>query len=391
MIALGLFWSAAALLAWTYAVFPVLLLARGRLARRPYRTGEITPLVSVLIAARNEAGVIGSKLESLLRLDYPAEKLEIVVASDGSTDATAQVVATYADRGVRLLTLPADGKAAALNAAVEASRGELLVFSDANSEFAPTALRALVRPFADPGVGGVAGNQVYSGSARDGTATGERSYWHLDRRLKEAESAAGSAISATGAIYAIRRSLFAPVPVGVTDDFATSTRVVSEGYRLVFAPDAIAYEAVADSTGREFARKVRVMTRGMRGVVVMRHLLDPRRYGFYSFQLAWHKVLRRLMAIPLIILAVATLALRGRGPIYRAAAVGQGAFYAAAVGGLLLGRTRIGRGRLLSLPAYLVMVNAASLVALLNVITGRRIDHWNPARSASPADEPRRT
>ena len=171
-------------------------------------------------------------------------------------------------------------------------------------------------------------------------AKGERGYWDFDRAIKQAESAAGNVISATGAIYAVRRSLFGPVPDGVTDDFATSTAVIAQGRRLVFAPDAIAYEAVGGSAEIEYGRKVRVMTRGLNGVVLRRGLLDPRRHGFYAVQLLSHKVLRRLMAVPLLVLAATALRLARRGPFYLAAAAAQSAVYGLGAAGLLLGRQR---------------------------------------------------
>ena len=222
---------------------------------------------------------------------------------------------------MRVLDLPRTGKATALNTAVAASTGQILVFSDANTAYAPDAIRQLVRAFADPEVGGVAGNQVYLPSkaasgpvptdptAATAVGEGERTYWDFDRLVKDAESLGGSVISATGAIYAMRRELFVEVPDGVTDDFVTSTQVIAAGRRLVFEPAAVAIEPVAGSSGREYRRKVRIMTRGLRGVTVARGLLDPRRTGFYALQLVTHKVLRRLMAIPVLVIAATSVAL----------------------------------------------------------------------------------
>jgi cellulose synthase/poly-beta-1,6-N-acetylglucosamine synthase-like glycosyltransferase len=384
-----LFWASAAIVGYTYVGFPLLVLVRGRLRPTPYRAADITPTVSLLVAAHNEARGIARKLENALALDYPADRLDIVVASDGSNDDTEAIVATFVGRGIRLLQLPRQGKALALNAAVAASTGEILVFSDANSLYAADAVRRLVRPFADPSVGGVAGNQRYRpGSASDATTAGEQVYWDFDRLLKEAESRAGSTISATGAIYAIRRTLFRGVPVGVTDDFAVSTSVIEQGYRLVFAPDAVAWEPVAPSGGVEWGRKVRIMTRGLRGVYERRALLDPRHYGFYSLQLLSHKVLRRLVGIPLIAMALLAPSLWNRGRAYRLATIGQWTFYGLGIAGLALGRRGRGRHRLLAAPSFFVMVNAAALVAAWNVVRGRRIDRWDPARSDTVRLEP---
>ena len=252
------------------------------------RQADIEPEVSLLIAARNEAAAMPSKLANLAALDYPRDRLEIIVASDGSTDATNDLVADDARRtgsNVRLLALPAGGKAAALNAAAAVARGEVLVFSDANSLFRADAIRKLVRPLADRDVGGVAGNQVYSLDGIDGEAAGERGYWRLDTLLKEFESRAGNAIGGTGAIYAIRRALFRPIPAGVNDDFYLTAGVIDQRHRLVFARDAAAYERPAGIIETEYARKVRVVSRAMRCVLAMPRLLDVRANRFYAVQL----------------------------------------------------------------------------------------------------------
>jgi cellulose synthase/poly-beta-1,6-N-acetylglucosamine synthase-like glycosyltransferase len=383
-----LFWSAAGLLAYTYLLFPLLVLLRAALRPRPYDSGEITPTVTLVISAHNEAASIGAKLENLLSLDYPEDRLEVVIASDGSDDGTDELVRGYAERGVRLVSLPRVGKAAALNAAVAGAGGEVLVFSDANSIYAPDALRALVKPFADPSVGAVAGDQRYlSRDGADAIASGEQRYWDFDRLLKEAESRAGSTISATGAIYAVRRPLFRSVPPGVTDDFFTSTGAIAQGYRLVFAADAVAYEPVAKSSEVEWGRKVRVMTRGLRGVLLRRELLDARRHGFYAVQLLTHKLLRRTMVFPLALAAGTSPLLWRRGRVYRAATLAQAAVYGLGAGGMLLRGRPLGRSKVFMLPAFFCFVNAASFRAVLNVVSGRRIDRWEPQRpSVEPAD-----
>jgi cellulose synthase/poly-beta-1,6-N-acetylglucosamine synthase-like glycosyltransferase len=375
-----LFWAAITAIVYTYLLFPLLLAVRGWRRPRPHLEAEVTPTVSLILAAHNEAGAIGTKLENALSLDYPRDRLEIIVASDGSDDGTNAIVAAYAGRDVTLLPLPRVGKAAALNAAVAAANGEILVFSDANSIYAPDAIRRLVRPFADPAVGGVAGNQQYLKGAAGAAAKGEQTYWNFDRLLKEWESRAGNTISATGAIYAIRRSLFQEIAAGVTDDFYTSTGVIAQGYRLVFAPGAIAYEPAAASARQEFGRKVRVISRGLRAVLLRRELLNPQRYGFYALQLWWHKLLRRLVALPLLLLALVSPWLWRRGPFYRAANLAQLAFYGLASAGWLLRDSAWGRLKLLALPFYFCLVNAAALIAAGNLLRGERIEKWKPER-----------
>jgi glycosyltransferase involved in cell wall biosynthesis len=387
------FWAAAATVAFTYLMAPFLIVLRGVLRPRPIHAAPIEPSVAIVIAARNEAQRIGGRLDNIAALDYPADRLSVVVASDGSDDQTVAVARERAagvpDRDVRILDLGRLGKADALNAALAEATAEIVVFSDANTAFASDAVRRIVAPFADPEVGGVAGNQVYlpRGSAIE-DSHGERGYWTIDRVLKRAESAAGSTISATGAIYALRRELVPRVIAGVTDDFYISTAVVAAGRRLVFAADAVAYEPPAAGARLEYRRKARIMTRGLRGVAARRTLLDPRQHGFYSFQLLWHKLLRRLMVFPLGVIAVTSLALVRAGSLYRLVAVGQIVGYLLAAVGLLAPRSRLGRSRPAGLAAFFVMVNAASTEAVWNLLTNRRIDRWEPRRDVPTAGRP---
>ncbi len=383
MIRRLLFWASAGLIAFTFVGAPLLILARAALRPRPVRGATIEPSISIVIAARNEAASIGDRLANLAALDYPADLLEVIVASDGSEDETVAIARAASNGRVTVLDLGRVGKADALNAAVERATGEVVVFTDANTAFAPDALRAIVRPLADPSVGGVAGNQVYTSDDRSIAQTGERSYWDFDRLMKRAESAAGSTVSATGAIYALRRSLVPTIVAGVTDDFYTSTAVIDQGKRLVFAADAIAFEPPASTTNREYGRKVRIISRGFRGVAARRALLDPRRTGFYAVQLGWHKLLRRLMAVPVLVAGAMSISLARESRVHRLLAILQLSGYAAAAIGLLAPTSRIGRSRPITLGSFFVMVNLASLHAAINVLRGKRIERWEPVRSAA--------
>jgi cellulose synthase/poly-beta-1,6-N-acetylglucosamine synthase-like glycosyltransferase len=380
---LVIFWAAIAVIVYIYVIFPLLIVLRGALFPRRYKQADITPHVSLVIAAYNEARDIGEKLENILALDYPRELLDVVIASDGSSDATNEIVAAVAEKHshIRLLALPRQGKAGALNDGVAASTGEILVFSDGNSKYLPDAIRKIVRPFADTSVGGVAGNQRYLPPTKEVSNAGETSYWSFDRILKVFESRGGNVISATGAIYAIRRSLFHGVPEGVTDDFTTSTKVIAQGYRLVFAEDAVALEPVAKSVGLEYGRKVRVMTRGLNAVVVMRELLNPFKYGFYALQLFSHKVLRRLVFVPMIVLLIVTPFLWNEGWFYQLALIAQVAFYGLAILGA--GFERVGKKlpKVAAIPFFVTMVYTAAMIATWNVLTGRQVKSWKPQRS----------
>lgn len=381
-----LFWIAVFLIVYTYVGFPLTIILRGLIWGRPYKHGDLSvlPTVSIVIAAYNEAKTISEKLDNLVSLDYPEDKLEIVIASDGSTDGTESIVERYKDRGVKLLVLPRSGKAVALNTAVAAASGEILVFSDANSIYKSDAIQELVKPFADPGIGGVAGNQIYKRNTVAGSSgEGERAYWNFDRMLKQFQGKAGNTLAATGAIYAIRRSLFRPIPDGVSDDFVTSTSVIAQGYRLVFSPEAVAYEPVASTSTAEFGRKVRVIVRSWRAFIFMKELLNPFRHGFYAVQLFSHKILRYLVVIPLIVLFLVSPFLWKVSLFYQLATIMQIMFYACAGAGYFLDRTRSGPMKLLTIPFYFCMVNIASLVAIVKVLSGSQIKHWEPQRPAA--------
>ena len=376
------FWLAFIVPLYVYAGFPLLVGLVGWRRQRQVRKQPMTPPLSVIIAAYNEAQHIAERLDNALAVDYPRAALEIIVASDGSEDATAAIVASYAAQGVRLLTLPRRGKIHALNAAVAQARGEILVFSDANTFFDVHALRALAQNFADPQVGGVAGRKIYLTQAgSDSSSHGEHLYWSYDTWLKQLESLTGSIVAADGAIYAIRRALYCPPPsAAVTDDFALSTAVIEHGYRLVFEPAACAYEAALPAAEREFWRKVRLMTRGLCGVMLRKRLLNPWRYGFYALVLFSHKVLRRLVAVVLPLLFAASLLASSHGAFYRGAAVAQALFYALAGAGYVLRRTRVGQLPCLSMPFFYCLANAAALVAIIQCLRGQRIELWQPQR-----------
>lgn len=368
------FWSALGLLLYTYGIFPLVTLARGRLVRQPVHRGDATPTVSFIIAAYNEEANIVGKLDNLFALDYPRSHLRVIVASDGSDDQTNDLVARYPAAEVQLLALPRRGKNYAINSAAAIAAGELLVFSDADSILEPDALRVLVAPFADPLVGGVGGDHRHPPTG-EGEA-GERAYWNADRLLKDAQSRSGSTTSVTGSLYAIRRGLYRPVPAGVLDDFFNLTSVLRAHRRMVFEPRAVAHGPIAASLQSEFRRKVRMTTRGLRTIWLARALLNPFAYGTLAVQLASHRALRWLASLPLLVLATTAPLLWGQGRIYQLATVGQLGLHVAAALGFLLRATPVGQLRMLRLPLFVDMVHVAGLLALLRLLRGRQQDVW---------------
>ena len=399
-VSVALFWASVAIVAWTLVGWPIALALRAALfpARAPrtqvsrsepkgsedHQAGGDLPRVSYVIVAHNERAEVDAKLANTAALDYPADRLEVIFASDGSDDGTdARVAALWRDAGSgprhTLCSLPRVGKNAALNAAVAAASGEILVFSDADSHLAPDAIRRLVAPLSDPAIGGVGGDFRYVGSGGDG----ERAYWSFDRLWKRLECRAGSMTSATGQIYAIRAELFEPVPDGVTDDFFVSTGVVAAGKRLWFAEDAVATGRIAASARAEFRRKVRVTARGLASVWARRSLLDPRRSGFYAVQLFTHKLLRRALGIPVAVAFLCAIPLAPRDLLYAGAAAAQGLVHGAALAGWWLRDRPLPRA--FALPLYLDLVLAAGVLALSDVARGRRHESWVPERSRAVA------
>jgi cellulose synthase/poly-beta-1,6-N-acetylglucosamine synthase-like glycosyltransferase len=377
------FWGSVLGLVYAYAGFPVLVIAVGTVMRRKVARGSLTPTVSLIVAAYNEEREIANRIRNALQMDYPPEKLEIIIASDGSTDKTEPIVRGFASERVRLLVLQRQGKIPALDAAVNSARGEILVFSDANSAVCPDGLRKLVAPFADPHVGGVAGNtryQVALGSQSSGH--NESLYLSYDSWLKQRESFTGSVVSAQGGLYAIRRRLYRrPEDTAVTDDFAISTAVIEQGFRLVFEPEAISVELAIPSAEQEFRRRIRLMTRGFRSVALRWRLLNPMRYGFYSVVLFSHKIVRRLAPLLVLPLFASSLLLASHSAAFAAFAALQLTFYALAFAGYLLRHSALGRTKCFSLPFYYCMANTAAVIALGQFVSGRRIGIWEPQRN----------
>jgi cellulose synthase/poly-beta-1,6-N-acetylglucosamine synthase-like glycosyltransferase len=336
------------------------------------------PAISVIIAAYNEADVITKKIENILVSNYPHNRLEIIVVSDGSTDGTNDLVSSFKAPGVRLLDLSRQGKNSAINEAVKTAKGEILVFTDADSTLHPDSLQNLVASFSDPEIGGVSGDYRYAG--QNVKQEGEHAYWNYDRILKRLQSANGSVSGASGALYAIRSSLFKPVPTTVTDDFFSAMQVVSSHHRLIFEPRAVAYGTVASSARAEFRRKVRIITRGLHGIWLMRHLLNPFSYGFFAIQLFTHKLLRRLVVIPLILLAVSAPLLWYTGWLYQVATITQFAFHAIALAGFTLQNTRLGQTKFFGIPFHFDLVYYASLIAIFNNLRGNQYATWRPER-----------
>ena len=374
---IAVFWVSAIAVIWPHVVYPISLLF---FRRRIHRTGSQMPSVSLIISAFNEEAVIGEKVENALNLDYPENRLEIIVVSDCSTDGTDLIVAGFAEQGVQLIRLESRcGKSAGITRAVNEALGDIVVFSDANSMYAPDALRQLVRHFADPSVGYVVGHQRYltePGNAADS----ESLYWSIETWIKVQESRVGSVVGGDGAMYAIRSKLFEALRADDISDFTLPLRIVVRGYRGIFDPQAVCTERPAGRYESEFRRKVRIVTRSCRAILRVPQALNPVRVGLFAYELLSHKVVRWLAPIFLVALAVSTVPLAATGEmVYVAGAVLQVTFYLAAVAGALPGLSRF---RAFYIPFYFVLMNAAAAAGVLGVVFGYRFVVWTPERRA---------
>jgi cellulose synthase/poly-beta-1,6-N-acetylglucosamine synthase-like glycosyltransferase len=323
------------------------------------------------MVVRNEAAVLERKLKNLLELDYPQERSEIVAVSDGSTDSSNQILNYYsADRRVRIILNPdRRGKAAGLNDAIAAARGEIVVFTDARQQIERGALRLLANQFADPQVGCASG-ELMLGEPDSGEATrGVSLYWRIEKSIREMESSSGSVVGATGALYAVRRDLLVRVPEGtILDDVYIPMHVARQGFRVIFVPSAHAWDVADQGTEHEFARKVRTLSGNYQLVQLAPWLLgssNPLRFEFIS-----HKLLRLFAPFALGAALVASMALPQ--PFYRIALALQLIFYALSVVAMM--KLREGPlARVADAARTFVVLNTAAVVAFVKFVTRRRV------------------
>lgn len=382
-----LFWSLVAAVFVATAGYGLAILALAALLP-PRRAPPVTsapPLeATVLIAAYNEEACIGAKIADILSQETGPHRIRVCVASDGSTDRTAEIARSFHDPRVTVVEMHEHlGKIAALNRAIEQIGGDILVMSDANSQFAPGALRALLDRFADPRVGGVCGAPRVAVARSGWLGLAEHLYWAYDNALKLAESRLGGTTSAQGSLYAVRRALIGPVPLSVADDFFISTQVVAGGKRLVFEPRAVTVETVSHNMRGEFRRRIRSTERGWRGLLMRRELMNPLRHGAYGLQLFFHKVLRRFVPFLLLALFVVSALLAGRHWGYAAFFIAQLCFYALALAVATIPAARRIPGA--SLAFFFVETQLAMALGLVRVALGLHSRSWKPVRDDRPA------
>jgi len=383
-------WSLVGLIVFVYLGYPLLIALIGLLRdyRPPTRSAD-PPTLALLIPAHNEAAVIADKLANCRELDYPAERIEVIVISDGSTDGTDEIVrrcaAQSGDRRIRLIRQePREGKVNALKRGIAETTAGIICFSDANSRYEPQALRRLAAAFADPEVGCACGRLRLAGTRDSGTAHGEGLYWRYEDFIKSAESRSGSMLMGAGTIYAARRELIPDVPAHRADDSLVPLGIALTGRRVVWVPDAVAVERTAASADEEFRRKVRMISHDFGGYF---YLGGCWRRPLIGFKLLFHKLLRWL--VPVFYLAALGLAL----PTALAGNLAMSVVAAVLGGGLLWGlaawwamargrRPRSLPGRLLALPGHFVMVNTAALAGIWRSLAVGSPATWQTADSA---------
>lgn len=373
----GLFMISVGVVLYAYAGLPALVYLMAKWRPRPVHKADVRPKVSLIIAAYNEEKTIQAKLENALALTYPKDKFEILVAAHGSNDETVNIARRFETEGVRVLHAPArEGKAAAMNRAVAEATGEIYFFSDANTVNSPGTVEALVRSFADPGVGAVSGRKVVLQDKEREASGGENAYWTYETTLKQLESLAGSIVTADGEIFAVRAELYNPMPRHIVhDDMYLSLKIVDQGYRVVYENAAVSAEYASCSLEDEFHLKMRYSAGGFQLVKLFRRLLLPPR-SWFAIQFLSHKVLRWLAPVFLGIGLVASGC--SRAPVFQIAFVLQAAFY---LTGLLawLTRSRF-RSRLLYFPLYFCVMNMAVLCGFARQFAFAQTPLWRKAQ-----------
>ena len=364
----GVFWFSFLFTVYTYAGYPLWLFLRARWRALPVRSAPIVPSVSFVMAVYNEAAALPRKLRNLAGLDYPADRYEIVVISDGSTDSSNEILAGWPDSRLRVAAAPRrEGKASALNRGMALAHGEIIVFTDARQDLQRDALRHLVSNFADPSVGCVSGELMLEDGGRGGSGKGVGIYWALEKKMREWEGALGSTVGATGALYAMRRELVVPLPPAtLLDDVYLPLQVARNGKRVIFDPRARAFDHTV-ATEKEFRRKVRTLTGNYQLLRLAPWLLS--RENPLKFEFVSHKLFR--LWVPFALLALLASSFFLASPFYRVLLVFQVVFYG--LGGAALLRPRLAflrrAGEVAS--AFLVL-NSAAAVALVYFLKGKK-------------------
>lgn len=382
-IAQTVFWICIVALFYVYAGYPLLVWIYSKIFPKTVKRSEIEPFVTVLITAYNEEKDIFKKLENTLEIEYPKEKLEILVASDGSTDKTDEIVKSFAGSGVKLFRQEGrKGKTYTQNKAVEQANGEIILFSDATTVYRKDVLRGILPNFADEKVGCAAGKLVYVDKTDSNVGTGAKGYWNYETFLKQSESSACSIIGASGCLYAVRKSAYQPMYAEACSDFLICTVIYRQNLRSVFEPRAVCYEDTNRAANKEMKMRVRVISQTFTDLWRNRDMMNPLKSGFYAVQLISHKLLRYAVPVFLFFLLISTAVAAFYSNFFAVIFTLQIAFYLIAFLGWI---TNL---KVLAIPHYFVLTNIASMVAFYKFLRGEKYARWEPIRetTTNPAD-----
>ncbi len=372
-----LFWFSMGFVIYSYFGYPLFLILISMFSRKRVSKAALFPRVSFIITAYNEGERIEQKLQNTLALVYPREKLEIIVASDCSTDRTDEIVRSYEGKGVKLVrAAERRGKENAQKHAIEAASGEIFVFSDVATILEPDGVSSIVQNFADPTVGCVSSEDRFIDP--EGKISGEGAYVRYEMVLRQLESRVSSVVGLSGSFFAARREVCFPWAADLQSDFSVLLNARRMGLRGISDPNSVGYYANLARGSREFERKVRTVLRGISVVMRNLSLLNPFRYRLFAWQLFSHKICRWMNPVFLLVLLISSLLLIFTSPIYLIFALVQVLFYLLALGGTLVGR--LVSGSLLRIPAYFVAVNLSIVVAWYRYVKGDRLVAWDPSR-----------
>ncbi|HIK58854.1 MAG TPA: glycosyltransferase family 2 protein [Nitrospinaceae bacterium] len=375
-----LFWLCVGVVFYTYIGYPVIVILTGMVLNKEVKKMTYLPTVTILIPAYNEERFIRETLQNKLQLNYPKEKIEIIVVSDGSSDQTDKFVEEFSSQGVRLIRQNiCQGKTAGLNRAVKVARGEIIVFSDANSLYHQDALRHLMANFSDTTVGYVTGQMIYVHPTGAPMGDGCSAYMRYENVIRRAETRAGSIVGVNGGVDAVRKTLYSPMRSDQLPDFVLPLCVLEKGFRIVFEPEAILKEHALEQSIDEYKMRVRVSLRALHAIKDKCYLLNPFKYGIFSWQLGSHKVLRYAAFLLFVPMYLSTLLLISEDWVYRLAFWGQTLFYCSALLGWYLERKAKGSG-VLYVPFYFCLLNVASAFALWKFLNNEKQVTWIPRR-----------
>jgi cellulose synthase/poly-beta-1,6-N-acetylglucosamine synthase-like glycosyltransferase len=383
-LAIVTFWGSVALIFYTYLGYPLLLKALALFITHKSALPTEDSSLTLLICAHNEEQSIEAKLLNSLALDYPRTKLQIIVVSDGSTDATDELVQCFADRGVELIRINHQmGKTNAQNVAMAHAMGEIVIFSDATTLYEPDALRLLAGNFSNPAVGACSGRYVYVNAGGDASnSSGAKVFAGYDNTVRALQSQVWGITGCCGCIYSVRRSLYTPLEPHIISDLVQPLHVLKQGYRVTLEPGALAREVTASTSRQEFSMRVRVIARALAGLYSVRELLVPWRSPWIAFQLWSHKLLRWSVSLMLIGIAVSSAFLH-QIPFFRVAVLLQLVFYSMALLGAFVPLPET--LPILRLPLYFCTINAAALAGFMQFIRGNRYVSWRPVREDAHA------